>query len=416
MVKLLIIADDFTGALDTGVQFAKRSIPTQVFTHFTFDNETIEPDTKVLVIDTETRAAGQEEAYRTIHKIVEWSKKQKIEMIFKKTDSALRGNIGSELQAVLDHFPETPLSFIPGHPSIERTVEKGIAYVSGERLEDSVFGNDPFEPVTESSVSAIIHQQSQVEVTIVSQIEDLRNQFDKSSGIQVYDTLTNQDINDWIDELLQQDQLKLLAGCTALANQLAEKIFHYTEENTAYEKVEGLYIACGSLNDITKRQVEYAESHGFERKQLKDEKNLSFDESSLFMKELIDKSKQHRKIIVDTFDFDAQEHRKKHKDYKKKNERYYIMSLHSILAKKVLSSLDNFALLMTGGDTLMGFMEEIHCDRIQPITEIEEGVVLSEIEYKGEKRQVLSKSGGFGTEDVFCKIVDKIIVEESRVC
>ena len=32
MVKLLIIADDFTGALDTGVQFAARGAATRVIT------------------------------------------------------------------------------------------------------------------------------------------------------------------------------------------------------------------------------------------------------------------------------------------------------------------------------------------------------------------------------------------------
>ena len=30
MIKLLIIADDFTGALDTGIQFVKKGIETQV--------------------------------------------------------------------------------------------------------------------------------------------------------------------------------------------------------------------------------------------------------------------------------------------------------------------------------------------------------------------------------------------------
>ncbi len=53
MLRLLILADDFTGALDTGVRFAARGIPTQVLTakahHFT------EEDAEVLVIDTETR-------------------------------------------------------------------------------------------------------------------------------------------------------------------------------------------------------------------------------------------------------------------------------------------------------------------------------------------------------------------------
>ena len=53
MILLFIIADDFTGALDTGVQFAARGIPTQV----TVDPEVdfAAHDTAVLVVDTETR-------------------------------------------------------------------------------------------------------------------------------------------------------------------------------------------------------------------------------------------------------------------------------------------------------------------------------------------------------------------------
>ena len=37
MVKLLIIADDFTGALDTGVQFAARGAATRVVTDLAYD-------------------------------------------------------------------------------------------------------------------------------------------------------------------------------------------------------------------------------------------------------------------------------------------------------------------------------------------------------------------------------------------
>ena len=53
MVKLLIIADDFTGALDTGVQFAKRGIRTQVFTTYDIEDTDLKPETEVLVVDTE---------------------------------------------------------------------------------------------------------------------------------------------------------------------------------------------------------------------------------------------------------------------------------------------------------------------------------------------------------------------------
>ena len=39
MVKLLIIADDFTGALDTGIQFVNKGIATQVFTKMPEDRK-----------------------------------------------------------------------------------------------------------------------------------------------------------------------------------------------------------------------------------------------------------------------------------------------------------------------------------------------------------------------------------------
>ena len=44
----------------------------------------------------------RDRAYDAVKNITGWAKAIKIPIIFKKTDSALRGNIGSELQAVLD--------------------------------------------------------------------------------------------------------------------------------------------------------------------------------------------------------------------------------------------------------------------------------------------------------------------------
>lgn len=74
MVKLLIIADDFTGALDTGIQFKKYGICTQVFTKTRIEDNEINPDTEVLVIDSESRPltkgrgiSGSSEYYKMGH-------------------------------------------------------------------------------------------------------------------------------------------------------------------------------------------------------------------------------------------------------------------------------------------------------------------------------------------------------------
>ena len=84
MVKLLIIADDFTGALDTGIQFVNKGIATQVFTKMPEAIGDIDETTEVLVIDSETRPMPAAKAYDAVKNITGWAKAIKIPIIFKK--------------------------------------------------------------------------------------------------------------------------------------------------------------------------------------------------------------------------------------------------------------------------------------------------------------------------------------------
>ena len=52
MVKLLIIADDFTGALDTGIKFVNKGIATQVFTKMPEAIGDIDESTEVCLLYT----------------------------------------------------------------------------------------------------------------------------------------------------------------------------------------------------------------------------------------------------------------------------------------------------------------------------------------------------------------------------
>ena len=71
-------------------------------------------------------------------------------IFYKKTDSALRGNIGAELSAALDGSGAGVLSFLPAFPRMNRTTAAGIHYIDGIPAAKSVFGQDPFNPVKES--------------------------------------------------------------------------------------------------------------------------------------------------------------------------------------------------------------------------------------------------------------------------
>ena len=90
---MLVIADDFTGALDTGIQFSCFGI--SVYVLFELKQADL-PDAAVLIFDAETRHKSPEEAYAVIRETVSWAGKNQVSSIYKKTDSALRGNVGME--------------------------------------------------------------------------------------------------------------------------------------------------------------------------------------------------------------------------------------------------------------------------------------------------------------------------------
>ena len=144
MLLLLILADDFTGALDTGVQFAACGIPTRVVVGDQVDLAS--NDASVLVVDTETRHLSAADAYAVVAKLTREAMSAGVFSIYKKTDSALRGNIGAELSALLKTSGERQLPFLPAFPQIDRVTRGGVHYISGVPVTESPFGIDPFEP------------------------------------------------------------------------------------------------------------------------------------------------------------------------------------------------------------------------------------------------------------------------------
>ena len=416
MVKLLIIADDFTGALDTGIQFAKHGISTQVFTKYKLEDQDIKQETEVLVVDTESRPMSQKEAYKIVNEITQWAIKKGISIILKKTDSALRGNIGAELQGVVDACDKSPLFFLPSHPKIQRITRNGVHYISGELLEKSVFGQDPFEPVTKSYIPDIIRQQSSVPVACIGARESIPSYMMKERKIIVCDIEKIEDFDSRLEEVIHNNGMVLFAGCAALGEQLVEKIpFHLISRKT-FHQTEELYMACGSLNSITCKQIEYAEKNGgFTRRHLTSEQKLNLDYYKTkggkdFVDDIIKLCVEKKKLIIDTIDVAEEKYNFiKGNKISKKQMRTLIPKTHGVIMRELMEHKLDVTCFITGGDTLMGYMRLIGCTQVEPICEIEQGAVVSLLTWNGHCQQIVSKSGGFGTEDILCRIAEKII-------
>lgn len=413
MVKLLIIADDFTGALDTGVQFSSGGIKTKVIVDNHLEVREDERN-QVLVIDAETRHLSDTDAYRIIYDIVEAAEEAGIPYIYKKTDSALRGNIGSELTAALEASSAEVLPFIPAFPKMNRITSGGIHYIDGVPVSKSVFGQDPFEPVMKDSVKEIILAQRDALVTEVAESEKAKCSV--PSGILVYDAVTDESLEETAFLLKKQNLCHLMAGCAGFATILPRLLGLHGEERREEYLSPRLLVVCGSVNPITRKQLAYGVKCGYPKINLIPEQKLNQDwwetpdggKTIQSVKEAVEAGDC---CIIDSNDPEGtnstMEYAGEHQ-ITLEEVRVRISQTLGMAAKKLLEQDIRTTFLVTGGDTLLGLMKQIGSNELMPVCEMAPGSVLTKLEWQGKTYHIITKSGGFGDEKLLEQIVKKL--------
>lgn len=413
MIRLLILSDDFTGALDTGVLMAVKGASTYVTFASQLDLENLDRETDVLVIDAETRHLKQEDAYRVIFSIVKTAEQIGIPYIYKKTDSALRGNIGAELTAAIEAGSSDHIHFIPAFPQMGRTTIDGVHYVNGVPIAESIFGRDPFEPVRYSSIPEIIASQSDIPVRRVGKAV---NGADSGRGIRIYDSDCDNDFEAISEQLIKKGDLHLMAGCAGFAAMLPKILKLNGKPPQMPILNDRMLVACGSVNPVSVAQCGYAEENGALRFRLSPEQKLSPErarerkEESL-LREISTAFKSNSLVILDTNgpgdpqNTDAYAARM---GIPSEVVRTSVVSVMSYLLKDLLDDGLNATIFIMGGDLLFQFVQQAGIKVISPIREIECGVVLSQLSYQGRKLNIVSKSGGFGDKELFVDLWKKI--------
>lgn len=415
MVKLLIIADDFTGALDTGVKFAAAGASVRVITDYEYDFQKTEASVQVLVMDAETRHISAEEAYQRVYSVTLRAKQFGIAFIYKKTDSALRGNIGSELAAALAGTGKQILHFFPAFPNMGRTTKHGIHYIDAVPVHESVFGKDPFEPVVCSDISSVIALQSETATQIVAD-KTIVTEVSRPT-IVVYDAETDEDMKHLAQALRESGELGLLAGCAGMAETLPE-LLDLKGKKPEPPKLEASFlVVCGSVNPITRKQLDYAERHGFHRIRLTPQQKLDSgyfktEAGKEILKQWLETCKRFPLCIIDTNDCSDSSDTigyAREQGISLEQLRVQIAETIGYLVKELINHGLERTMLITGGDSLLGFMNQLPVYEMIPICEVEPGTVLSQFEIQGTVYGVISKSGGFGNENLLTELGEKIL-------
>ena len=117
-LRLVIIADDLTGALDAASPFADRGLRVRVATCAVALTTALE-GAEVVAVSTRSREVSPDAARLAVAKVIAGLPKNV--RLFKKVDSRLKGNIAAELAA----FPAGPVLAVPALPEFGRVVRSG---------------------------------------------------------------------------------------------------------------------------------------------------------------------------------------------------------------------------------------------------------------------------------------------------
>lgn len=413
MLLLLIIADDFTGALDTGVQFAAYGAATRVMVKDQVDFASC--DAQVLVVDTETRHLPPEKAYQIVEELTRAACRAGIRYIYKKTDSALRGNIGAELAAVLQASNNRQLPFLPAFPQNGRTTRDGIQYVDCVPVTESPFGVDPFEPVRHARITELLAEQTDVSAVSCPPLRE-GSPVPEKAGILVFDAADEQDLVSTGRCLFAGEAPQIMAGCAGFAAVLPRLLGLAGIPAEIPRLDPRLLVLCGSVNPITLCQLDKAEKAGFARMRLTPYQKLTpgywesqHGREALSKIEKMLASNGH--CIIETNDAGGNQLTA---DYAAalgidcETIRVRISGSVGHLLGAIFTSPHLGTLLLTGGDTLLQCMNCIGVHELEPVCEMESGVVLARFTYNGCTRYVITKSGGFGQDDLLICLADQI--------
>ncbi len=416
--KIVIVADDLTGAGDTAVQFSKRDLSSIVIT----DIKNIERSLAgydVLVVDTESRSDDRDTAYRKVYETGRALKDKKLKCIYKKIDSTLRGNIGAEISGLMDSMDISYAVVVPALPEYGRTILDGSLYVKGVLLEETETGRDPKTPVKESYIPAVISAQTNRKTAVVSYSEVragkenlqkvIRQHIKNGVHIFVADVQETEDLDIIASAVTSLDERFLYAGSSGLADYLPDHL------NLEKSKKSNLIIA-GSVSEITRQQIEYVKNNS--------EINLiDIDTLKLFSGEKSKKEERERilritrdlcsrgeDIIIRSASDPAEVTACFEKGLRLGLDRYHVSEAIAIFIGEIAASsirdLQINSVLLTGGDTAIKTARSLNITGTIIENEILPGIPSGR--YADDRYRdliVVTKAGGFGNEEALHKVL-----------
>lgn len=411
-MKMIVVANDFTGANDTGVQLAKKGARTEVMLTA---QQKPSRRAEVLVINTESRALAADQAAGAVSQaLAPWcgTAADRV-LVYKKIDSTFRGNPGAEIDATMAISGAGLAIVAAAIPAAGRITHNGECLVHQTPLLETEFASDPRTPIVSSRISEIIGLQSRLPVYELhldrvragDLLAQLRTLAAKGPGIVVLDAENDADLTLIAQAACALTTAPLLVGAAGLANALP--VERYRDELQALP----VLVVAGSMSEMTRRQVEQAKQQGRATVVDIDVEHLLMPDGSAVLEsavqQICDVLAQRCHCVLRT---SSRAEDRLHIDALAARHRLTRQALGERISRRIgdvtLAILDRArlgGLFLTGGDIAIAVASALRAEGYRICSEVVPCIpcgtfVNSDI----DDLPVITKAGGFGTDSTLC--------------
>jgi len=404
MNKLLVIADDLSGAADCGIACASHGLNTVVV----LGDFAGEIDADVLSVDGNTRhlapARAAAETTRLIRRYIHDDK----QLLFKKLDSTLRGNVAAELAASLEARRGLALNrdrvvavLAPAFPANGRTTSSGRQLIYGKPLEETELWQRESSPAR-SHIPEILHavglRPALIQLDLIRSdnevLRSLMRRLSEDADVLVCDAETDQDLCAIAKTSIILGQSTVWAGSAGLAYHLPRAIgiarapLHISFLAKPLASGPTLFVV-GSLSSVSREQTSILAASP-------DIIMLNIPPDILFAGERSPEWCEYELALRQALSAGRDVAVLPSGEFRCESAMGQLLS--TALARMVEPYGDRVgALVATGGESARAVLEAWGIRRLRLVSELETGLVCSVAEGWSRQLPILTKAGAFGT-------------------
>ena len=420
-----VFADDLTGAMDAGVAVLSKGLSVNVV--FDYQNISSLSPQGLVIFAMQSRNIPEKMAYARIVENIVSIRNLGLKLVYKKVDSTLRENLGSELAAILDMNPRLMIAFAPALPYNGRQTKHGSQYVNGLPLTKSDISKDPFSTVRKSNISKILAEQTDyksgvIDIVCVRQgqsciAQKLREFKEQGIRIAIFDVMEDSDFETIVSGMNASELPLLPCGSAGLFPYI------FGNDEAAGFKRRKLYrndrpalIISGSPAIATKRQIQTAVHEGIPyvklniRKIISDETDY-LQEYKRVVSQVMGLLAAKQSVIIDGAGDSKSAILKQNREDAVKilRDGITIQNCLSNVASEAVGNQMVSGIFVAGGDTAMSIFRKLGAFGVRITNELEPYVPSGRLlggKYHGIP--IITKAGGFGSEAVMVKSISHL--------